>query len=379
MTVFHDVRGVPTNSCMLMDDPQSASAIPRGDLRLGFCGSCGFIANTAFQPELTVYGGGYEETQGFSPRFRAFAEQLARRWVDRHGLRGKRILEIGCGKGEFLASLAELGGNSCIGVDPAVDLARAPVPRRGSLQLLPERYEVHHADPPVDAVVCRHTLEHIGPVRDFLLHVRAGTQPTTVLLFELPDTTRILRQGALEDVYYEHSSYFTEGSLSRLFRRCGFTVLDVELAYEDQYLLLEAVPGPTDVTMTEADHRDVARTAEAVRDFQRVFAATERHWRERLRESRARGGRTVLWGGGSKAVGFLSTLGVSDDVAAVVDINPHKQGKAMPGTGHPVVSPESLVESPPDLVIVMNPVYVPEITSTLHSLGLDPVLEALGR
>ena len=381
MTVFCEFLQVPVNSCLLVDDPATARALQKGDLRLGFCPSCGFIANTAYVEPLTTYAAGYEETQAFSPRFRTFADELAQRWISSYGLYGKRVLEIGCGKAEFLATLAEVGGNDCLGVDPATDLSRVPSTSQGKLQVLLEPFQLRHTVPPVDAVVCRHTLEHIRPVADFLRNVRAGVHASTVLLFELPDTARVLREGALEDVYYEHCSYFTAGSLSRLFRRSGFKVLNISLAYEGQYLVLEAVAGAVDTCLTDEDMVDIADTAAAVEHFRQAFSSAAEHWRATLRAARAEGRRTVLWGGGSKAVAFLTTLGeeVSDAVEAVVDINTHKQGKAMPGTGHPVVSPESLTGTPPDLVVVMNPIYRDEISTMLHDMGLTAELVALGR
>ena len=62
------------------------------------------------------------------------------------------------------------------------------------------------------------------------------------MLFELPDVRRVLDEVAFWDVYYEHCSYFSAGSLARLFRATGFEVLDLALDYDDQYLLLEARP-----------------------------------------------------------------------------------------------------------------------------------------
>jgi hypothetical protein len=85
----------------------------------------------------------------------------------------------------------------------------------------------------------------------------------------------------------------------------------------------------------------------------------------------------VLWGGGSKGVSFLTTLGLTEEIASVVDINPYKQGKFMPGTGHAVIGPKALVNQPPDLVIVMNPIYVAEVASSLNELGLKPEITAL--
>jgi hypothetical protein len=85
----------------------------------------------------------------------------------------------------------------------------------------------------------------------------------------------------------------------------------------------------------------------------------------------------VLWGSGSKAVGYLTTLGLKDEIAAVVDINPHKHGRYLAGTGHEIVAPEALGHLRPDVVVVMNPIYVEEIRDDLQRRGLSPELTAL--
>ena len=378
MDLFHRVEGVPVNSCLLVEDADTARGFPTGDLELGFCPACGFIANTAFDPALTTYDPTYEETQGFSPRFRAFASDLAKQWVEDYDLHERSVLEIGCGKAEFLALVAEAGANDCTGIDPGVVPERAPKVERGSLRLIADVYDRRYAALDPDAVICRHTLEHIAPVREFLDTVRATVRDGVPVLFELPDTTRVLREAAFEDVYYEHCSYFTAGSLRRLFRRCGFEVLKDSPAYEGQYLLIEAQPGAVDEDLSDADRADLAETAEAVAAFASAFAATVGRWRSELHAEAAAGRRTVLWGGGSKAVAFLTALGVGDAVSAVVDINPHKQGKYIPGSGHAVVSPQDLVASPPDVVVVMNSVYEAEITQMLAELGLHPRVVSLG-
>ena len=101
-------------------------------------------------------------------------------------------------------------------------------------------------------------------------------------------------------------------------------------------------------------------------------------WRERLAAWRAAGRRVVLWGGGSKGVAFLTTLGLGEEVGHVVDINPYKQGMYMPGSGHEVVAPAFLEAYRPDVVIVMNPIYTEEIRAELARLGLEPELVRVG-
>ncbi len=85
----------------------------------------------------------------------------------------------------------------------------------------------------------------------------------------------------------------------------------------------------------------------------------------------------VLWGSGSKAVSFLTTLGITDELQYVVDINPHRQGMFMPGTGHAIVSPDFLAEYKPDRVIIMNPIYREEITKMLKERGVEPVISTV--
>lgn len=75
---------------------------------------------------------------------------------------------------------------------------------------------------------------------------------------------------------------------------------------------------------------------------------------------------------------FLTTLGQTlDDIAYAVDINPIKTGTFMAGTGQEIVAPSFLQEYRPDVVIIMNPVYLDEITRDLHAMGLSPEIYTL--
>ena len=88
-------------------------------------------------------------------------------------------------------------------------------------------------------------------------------------------------------------------------------------------------------------------------------------------------GARVIWGSGSKGVSFISNLALGDELAAAVDINPHKWGKYMVGSQHEIVSPEALRSIQPELVVAMNPIYLDEIASTLAEVGVTTDLKAL--
>ena len=75
---------------------------------------------------------------------------------------------------------------------------------------------------------------------------------------------------------------------------------------------------------------------------------------------------------------FLSTIQSPEHVDYAIDINPHKQGMYLPGTGHRVRSPHELRDRSPDVIIAMNPIYLPEIQRLLSEMQLDARLSALG-
>ena len=362
--IFHEQRSIPVNSCLLLDDRDAAAAFPRGDLVLGFCRDCGFIFNTAFDIAKSEYSARYEETQGFSPRFRQFSQELAKTWVERHELHGRSVLEIGCGKGEFLVDMIAAGAGSGIGIDPSFRADRMDLPGAEKVEWIADFYSEAYSHLRADAVVCRHTLEHIAPVGEFMAMVRRNTPDGTIVLFELPDVACVLEELRFWDIYYEHCSYFSLGSMARLFQRAGFDVTNLDVAYGDQYLLLDSVAGSGGGATVD----NLARLEAAVDHFEREYPRRIDALRADLRSG---GRRTVIWGAGSKGVSYLTTLGQDDVIEYAVDINPFKHGMYMAGTGQQIVAPEFLATYKPDLVVAMNDIYLDEIRAELDRIGVD--------
>jgi hypothetical protein len=202
-----------------------------------------------------------------------------------------------------------------------------------------------------------------------------GDRPADIF-FMIPDATRILQDCAFEDVYYEHCSYFSPHSLDRLFRAAGFHPTEVGSEYDGQYLTIAASTGNGGAgPLVGADQLD--DLARWVQGFPDLFRSQLDFWRERLDAWRAAGKTAVIWGSGSKGVSFLTTLGLADGIEGAVDINPHRQGYFMPGTGHTIFGPDDLVALKPDVVIIMNPVYREEITADLALRGLCPEILAV--
>ena len=298
MEIFYEAASVPSNSCILLGSQEEAENYPRGTIRLGFCPDCGFISNVTFDQKLTEYSGRYEETQGFSGTFNAFHKALAQRLIDRYDLHDKDVIEIGCGKGEFLVLLSELGNNRGTGFDPGFVAERINSPAADRINFVKDYYSEKYGSYQGDFVCCKMTLEHIHPTAEFIRTVRRsiGDRLDTIVFFQIPDATRILKDCAFEDIYYEHCSYFTPGSLARLFRRCGFEVIDLATEYDDQYLTIEARPSghETGQEAPLAQESDLDTVKQYVREFPEKFSQKRELWETRLGEYRSQEKKVVL-------------------------------------------------------------------------------------
>jgi hypothetical protein len=352
---FLQVERVPVFCNVLWPTRAEALDAPRGDIALSFCANCGMVQNLAFDPELVRYSPGYENSLHFSPSFQRFAEDLARRLIDRYGLRGKNVIDVGCGQGDFLSLLCELGGNRGIGFDPS-----HPGTTNGGN---PSFVRGFYAGEPADFICCRHVLEHVETPQGLL----DSLAPEATVYFEVPDSGYMLREPAIWDLIYEHPSYYTAPALGRLFEDQGFGLLDLGATFGGQYLYVEAARGRKSLRRGGSPEDLLP----LVDEFARRYAEKTADGASRVDQLAARGSRVAVWGAGSKGVSFLNMIAGGERVAAVIDINPRKQGCFVPGTGQRIEDPASLRRSGVDVVLAMNRLYVDEIRRSLRDLGVD--------
>lgn len=354
--------------------PEEARAVARGDQEIVLCGRCGLVFNRAFEPAKLDYAGEHSETQHHSPRFAEYARDLSAGWVQRYGLAGRDVVEVGCGGGDFAAALLDAGVGRVTGIDPHFTPGQVPPERAGRLVAVPEYFAAGMVAPGTAAVVCRHTLEHIPELALFGAEIMRGIRSAGVPVFlaEVPDLERILRTGAFWDLQYEHCSYFTSATLAGYLRGLGLDVVASRTTYSDQYLVADAAPGAScsssspcvaDVTLEQL-HKLCASFAEET-------TARIAMWASWLDERAAAGQPVAVWGGGAKGLTFLNVLaGHAGPVTGVVDINPGLQRHYIGGVGLRIQPPAELPAAPPHTVLLMNPVYRQEVRDQLDALGL---------
>jgi SAM-dependent methyltransferase len=380
-TAFYRIESAPVTCASVFVTKAEACAVARGTVELCVCDGCGFVFNRAFDPALAQIGAGYESSQAASGHFSAYARSLASDWVQRRGLRGKTVLEIGCGSGDFLSELLRAGVGKAIGLDPLIDCNRNVGELDDRLELIAAPFDEFQIGLEADAIVCRHTLEHVFDVHGFLRALArwARRNRDRVVLFEVPASERIFSECAFWDVYYEHRSYFTGASLRSAFARAGFEIQALASAFGDQYLLLEAGAAPSrSNTVVPCDVSAVRNTAFAFNGHAHRAIEQARSGMRALTQQ----GPLAIWQGAAKTVGFLTALADPALVSYAIDLNSHRHELYLPG-GVKVVSPEQIATLLPRNIILMNPAYCNEVESSLRAMGsgarLFTVNEICGR
>ncbi len=336
--VIYSIDGLPIQQNRAFATEREALASPVGSLVLVQDPLTGIVHNEAFRPELMSYDENYQNEQGYSGVFERHLHQIIE-IAERH-FRGKSILEIGCGKGRFLKLMRDRGF-SITGIDPAYE--------GDDPDIVKGRFS-----PSIgmtgEAIILRHVLEHIPDPMSFLASITDANGGKGFIYIEVPCLDWIREHSAWFDLFYEHVNYFRLLDFFRMFNK----VIDSGRFFGGQYLYIVADLA----SLNMYPERDV-HGFHLPADF---FDGIDRAVTE-IRNQRNR--KNIIWGGASKGVIFALQLlrrgKVTPDFA--IDINPFKQGKYMPVTGLPVLSPEngiSLMDRS-DAIFVMNSIYFDEI------------------
>jgi ubiquinone/menaquinone biosynthesis C-methylase UbiE len=342
-------------------DAEAAAKLRRRDVTQRQCRKCGLVFNATFDIAAIPYDENYENRQSFSPAFQTHLDKLAAELTRRNSLKGGRILEVGCGKGDFLRLLCATARAEGVGYDTSYE------PRDEPPGLTFHKRYVGAADvtTPFDAVICRHVVEHVPEIGAFLRELRdiAAAAGDPVVVLETPRFEWIVEQLSLWDVFYEHCNYFPMASLAHLCRLAGFRVVRHRGVFGAQYQILELRVAKTARVPQAPGVPPTARLAE--------FARRARKHLDRLAgqfERAAAGRGWAVWGAGAKGVALVNHLR-GPKPRCVVDSNPAKQGGVLPGSRIPIVAPDDARLLKLGLIVIANPNYAREISDVLQQRG----------
>jgi SAM-dependent methyltransferase len=336
-------------------------------LRLLACERCWLVQTEDHAGREALFSDDYAYFSSFSSSWLAHAEAYVRAMKARFDLTSASLVcEVAANDG-YLLRYVQDEGIPCYGIEPTASTARAA--RALGLDVV-ERFfgvglarELAAAGRQVDLVAANNVLAHVPDINDFVAGFAALLKPDGVATFEFPHLLRLLRENQFDTVYHEHYSYLSLGTVRRVFEANGLAVFDVE-EHPTHGGSLRVFAQRADTgrrATTEAvarvlrDEAEVGLATSAGYDgFQAKVDKVKDDFIAYLIESR-RAGRTVAaYGAAAKGNTLMNYAGVRPGlIAFVVDRNPAKQGKYMPGSRIPIVAEDHLRSTRPDDVVLL--------------------------
>lgn len=341
---YPDIK-VPVLQNKVFETKESAIHSDFGYLQIEQDGGTGIFENKLFDAKKIVYDQNYDNEQSNSAVFESHLNKVAE--ILMPYMAGKKVIEVGCGKGHFFEKLSDLGAD-IVGCDPAY---------QGNDPRIIKEFFSEELGLRGDVIILRHVLEHIQQPVEFIKSIALSNGNKGILYIEVPDFNWILANNVYFDLFYEHVNYFRPDDFKLIFNR----VYDQNVIFNGQYQYviadLSTINTPPYV-FDRADH-----TAQV--SFEKLDKLILR-----LKDT---GKPVYIWGGASKGIiSSLHLLNRGVEIAALIDINPKKQNKYAAMTGLQIISPETFKQQTTTaVVLIANPNYAQEIKNELKGMDVE--------
>jgi SAM-dependent methyltransferase len=272
-------------------------------------------------------------------------------WIEKFDLTDKRLIEIGCGRGEYLELMRQSGARSLFGIENAH--ASVEVANAQGFDVRPAYLTPGFFNPwpePFEAFAVFSFMEHWPDLKGSLSSLRGVLVEGAIGLIEVPNFEFILANGLYSEFTTDHIHYFDRQTLRTALELNGFEVLRIKSVWHD-YILSAEVRKRTSLK-TESFNTKRQRIVSELHAFTDRFEP----------------GRLVVWGAGHQALAVMSMAQLQERVSHVVDSAAFKQEKYTPGTRLLIKSPESLIMDEPHAIIVMAAAYSDEVAQTIANI-----------
>jgi SAM-dependent methyltransferase len=315
-------------------------------LAVAFCSGCTLLQVTETAPLEALYRGGFPYFSSSSPALLKHSAEHAKSLIHRYGLGADSfVVEVASNDGYLLRNFVA-HGIDCLGIDPAdgpVAAARAAgVPTLHDFFGLRCAERLAREGKFADVAIANNVIAHVDDINDFVAGLARLLKPTGVAVFECAYALDMIERCEFDTIYHEHLFYHTLHGLTPLFERHSLYLNDVER--------LPIHGGSLRVTASRTARRSerlAALFADQVRALRRSLAAL-------LRAKKAEGKRIACYGAAAKGATLVNCLDLGEGFFEfVVDANPYKQGKYMPGQRIPIHHPDRLLASMPDYVLLL--------------------------
>lgn len=354
--------------------PASAQDIPdasqvqedRGiSLRLYQCPECGLVQ---FDCQPVDYYRDVIRSGGFSTTMVELRRRQYRRLIEGYGLEGKKILEAGCGRGEFLSVLREFPVQA-YGIEHREDLVK--IAQKDGLcvwrQFTEEENTVlegPESQPPYDAFLSFNFLEHQPEPDKMLRCIWNNLAEGGLGLVTVPSLEYILEYNGYYELIRDHLAYYTFDTLRILMEDNGFQVLEEEMVNRDTLSVIVKK-----VRMPEKDSRRVRKKC-CPADISGLLASRQfldQEVNQLVDRLHKEGKKLAIWGASHQGFTLAATTRLGNKVEYMMDSAPFKQGRFAPASHIPIVAPDYFRKDPADAILIVAPGYTDEIAEIIRN------------
>jgi SAM-dependent methyltransferase len=336
-------------------------------LKVLTCTECWLVQTEDYAHCSELFSVDYAYFSSFSTTWLQHAEHYVASMVERLCLGGNsQVVEVASNDG-YLLQYVKARGIPCLGIEPTTSTAQ--VARGKGLVVVEDFFgtglarTLAAAGKCADLTVANNVLAHVPDINDFVSGFAILLKPDGVATFEFPHLLRMVREGLFDTIYHEHFSYLSLTTVQRIFARNGLAVFDVEeLPTHGGSLRVYAQRSDTGkreiserVGLLCALEVDAGvRTAEFYAGFQARSDRVKNDFLSFLLEAKNAGKTVAAYGAAAKGNTLMNYAGVRPDlIRFVVDRNPAKQGKYLPGSRIPIVDEARLQTEKPDIVVIL--------------------------
>jgi len=354
-------------------------------LQVFVCSSCWLMQLPSHAAAEELFTADYAYFSSTSSSWCAHAERFVAAAVERLGLgAGSLVVELASNDG-YLLQYVQQRGIPCLGIEPTHATAEAA--RAKGITTIERFFGVALAAElePADLVVANNVLAHVPDINDFVAGIARLLKPQGRASIEFPHLLRLLAGNQFDTIYHEHYSYLSLRAVARIAAEAALTVVDVEElpTHGGSLRVWLAHHGSTDPSsaveaVLAAEAAAGLETLSAYIGFQQRAEAAKHALLEFLLQAKREGRRVLGYGAAAKGNTMLNYAGIRDDLLpAVADRAPSKQGKLLPGSHIPVISPEQLSTETADALLVLPWNLIEELRQQLPGTELVTAIPEL--
>ena len=336
-------------------------------LKVLVCKSCWLVQAEAYSQAHELFDGDYAYFSSFSAQWLRHAKAYVEEMSDVLSLKAdSMVVEIASNDG-YLLQYVKAKGIGCLGVEPTASTAAAS--RKLGIETIEEFFGVELAQKLVtqgyaaDLTAANNVLAHVPDINDFTAGFAILLKPDGVATFEFPHLLNLIRESQFDTIYHEHFAYLSLHTVQTVFAANGLTVFDVaEIPTHGGSLRVFAQRSDTGgrpkterlASLLEGERQAGVLTEDFYAGFQTKADKVKDDFVAFLIDAKRAGKSVVAYGAAAKGNTLMNYAGIRPDlISYVVDLNPAKQGKFMPGSRIPIVDETRIRETRPDYVVIL--------------------------